>query len=100
MQIEIDPADVRLLVVLLDIASDEFCNHGCNDFNLVRDGGLSSQEVPGVVARARLDLPGDEISDGAAQSDCFLYARFRVLFQRALAAAELSEDSNANVTQR
>ena len=38
------PAEKKLAVHLLKLASDEFSNHGCNDLDLVRDVGLTPEE--------------------------------------------------------
>lgn len=35
----------KLTATLLQTASNEFSNHGCNDFDLVKDGGLSREEA-------------------------------------------------------
>lgn len=35
----------ELTATLLKMASAEFSNHGCNDFDLVKDGGLSEGEA-------------------------------------------------------
>lgn len=36
--------DLRLAVKLLRLAADEFSNHGCNDFHLLKDGSLYPEE--------------------------------------------------------
>lgn len=38
------PTEKKLVARLLDVAADQFSNHGCNDFDLVKDGGLTSEE--------------------------------------------------------
>ena len=35
----------KLAACLLNIAADEFSNHGCNDFRLRSDGGLTDEEA-------------------------------------------------------
>lgn len=37
---ELSPAEKKLMRKLMELASEEFSRHGCNDFHLVRDGGL------------------------------------------------------------
>ena len=37
--------EIKLIANLLEMASEEFGNHGCNDFNLIQDGGLSKNEA-------------------------------------------------------
>jgi hypothetical protein len=44
------PAECRLAAALLNLAADEFSNHGCNDFRLRSDGGLDDEEARVVVA--------------------------------------------------
>ncbi len=39
------PAEKKLVVVLLRMAAEEFGNHGCNDFDLVEDGKMTSKEA-------------------------------------------------------
>jgi hypothetical protein len=39
------PAEKRLAAMLLRRASEEFGNHGCNDFDLVCDGGMLAKEA-------------------------------------------------------
>jgi len=41
-------AQLKLASALLRRAADEFSRHGCNDFDLVRDGTLTSEEADGV----------------------------------------------------
>ena len=39
------PADKRLAARLLQVAEEEFGNHGCNDFDLVADGGMLTAKL-------------------------------------------------------
>lgn len=39
------PAEKKLAGKLLRMASEEFGNHGCNDFDLVEDGKLTAKEA-------------------------------------------------------
>lgn len=39
------PLLLRLAAKLLELASDKYCNHGCNDLDLVDDLGLTSEEA-------------------------------------------------------
>ena len=55
----------KLVAKMLTLASAEFSNHGCNDFHLLRDGGLTALEA----AEVREAL----VRDGAVESvfgDC------------------------------
>jgi len=51
-------AEKRLAGRLLQMASDEFSNHGCNDFDLVGDGGMLAKEAK-EFRRAYHDWNGD-----------------------------------------
>lgn len=35
----------KLIVLFLEKASDEFSNHGCNDFDLIEEGNLTEEQV-------------------------------------------------------
>jgi hypothetical protein len=39
------PAQLKIARKLLNLASEEFSNHGCNDFDLIKDGGLTKAEA-------------------------------------------------------
>lgn len=39
------PAQIKIARILLERAADEFSNHGCNDFDLIRDGKLTKEEA-------------------------------------------------------
>ena len=39
------PYELKLIAKLLEIAADQFANHGCNDFDLVREAGLTPEEA-------------------------------------------------------
>ena len=41
--------EMKLAAALLDMAADQFSNHGCNDFDL-RQHGLSLPEIRDLVA--------------------------------------------------
>lgn len=57
------PAERKLVVYLLERASDEFSNHGCNDLHLVKDVGLTSDESFEVrkAITAAGDYPDEEV---------------------------------------
>jgi hypothetical protein len=37
--------EIKLAAKLLEVASEKFSNHSCNDFELVREVGLTSEEA-------------------------------------------------------
>lgn len=39
------PYELKLIAKLLELASDKFANHGCNDYNLVKEAGLTLEEA-------------------------------------------------------
>lgn len=39
------PAEKKLASKMLDMASEEFGHHGCNDFDLVTEGGMTAEEA-------------------------------------------------------
>jgi len=49
--------ELKSIVKLLELASEEYSNHGCNDFDLIRDGGLSLREARQVMA-VLVAMPG------------------------------------------
>ena len=50
------PAIMRLAATLLDLAADQFSNHGCNDFRMPED--LEEEDLKTLVTYLR--LTGDE----------------------------------------
>ena len=92
MQIDLTPADLKVLIVLLDRAGDEFANHGCNDFDLIKDGGLAPGEVEEMKTRMQVEFPGEEAEafDRDSQYDWLLFRRYEKLFQKALERAAIS----------
>ena len=44
------PAERKLTACLLKLASEEFSDHGCNDFSLRKDGKLTDAEAKEIVA--------------------------------------------------
>lgn len=47
------PAERKLCAKVLRMASDQFCNHGCNDFHLVKEGGLTPEESYNIRVKMR-----------------------------------------------
>jgi hypothetical protein len=72
----------KLAAALMRLAADEFSNHGCNDFDMVKGAGLTLQQCDAV--RALYDAyNGDEPMEPvnrAMHADCalmgYLAARF------------------------
>jgi hypothetical protein len=40
----LSPHEIKLIAKLLEIASDKFSNHGCNDFKLTEEAELTPEE--------------------------------------------------------
>jgi len=89
MQIDLEPSDLKVLIVLLDRAGDEFANHGCNDFHLLRDAGLAPGEAEELKTRMQVEMPADaEVFDHDCQYDWLLFRRFQHLFEKALKSVQ------------
>lgn len=86
MHIDLTPAELKLLIVLLDRAGDEFGNHGCNDFSLLRDGELTPGEAEEMKSRLQAGLCTEEaqVFDNDVQYDWALLRYFQGVFERAL----------------
>lgn len=66
------PTEKKLASLLLNLAADEFSNHGCNDFHLIKDGGLTAEEVRKVQEALFEDGVSDEIYDSEYSMDWML----------------------------
>ena len=66
------PIEKKLASLLLNLAADEFSNHGCNDFNLIKEGGLTAEEVRKVQEALFEDGISDEIYDSEYSMDWML----------------------------
>jgi hypothetical protein len=85
MQINLEPSDLKVLIKLLGMAGDEFSNHGCNDFHLLKDGGLAPGEAEAMKTRMQVEFPGEEEAfDRDIQYDWLLMRRFQRVFENAL----------------
>ena len=78
--------EIKLLAQLLSMAQEEFGNHGCNDFSLTRDGGLTPGEAEEFVSLAQASSPGEEevFDGGDIQFDSTLYSYFKQRVARLL----------------
>ena len=78
--------EVKLLVQLLNMAEEEFGNHGCNDFSLTKDGGLTPGEAEEFVSVAQASCPGEEetFDGGDDQFDSTLFWYFKQKVARLL----------------
>jgi hypothetical protein len=89
MQINLELSDLKVLVVLLDWAGDEFANPGCNDFHLIEDAGLAPGEAEEMKTRMQVELPEEAKSfDSDCQDIAGLFRRYQSLFERALGGIE------------
>ena len=59
----------KLIAKMLRIAAEEFSNHGCNDFNLETDGGLSKEEAQEALRKMYEDGFLDEKETNPNQLD-------------------------------
>ena len=86
MNLDLIPADLKVLIALLHKAGDEFGNHGCNDFHLVKDAGLTPGEAEALKSRMQAGASGDEARayDRDYQYDWLLFRRYEQVFKAAL----------------
>lgn len=90
MQINLEPSDLKVLIQLLDMAGDQFANHGCNDFHLLKDGGLTPGEAEEMKSRMQAEFPGEEEGfDSDCQYDWLLMRRFQKLFENVLKSVQV-----------
>lgn len=66
----------KLAAKLLNMAADEFGNHSCNDFDLVRDGGLTAERAKEVQKALVSDGICDEVYVGLVTFDWMLMRWF------------------------
>ena len=66
------PVEKKLASILLNLASDEFDNHGCNDFHLMMDGGLTEEEAKSVQESLVKDGISDEVINSKYSQDSLL----------------------------
>jgi hypothetical protein len=41
----LQPRELKLAAKLLELAADQFASHGCNDFDLVQEAGLTPEQA-------------------------------------------------------
>lgn len=81
--------EAKVLTKLLKLAGDEFSNHGCNDFDLIRNGGLAPGEAEEFVTKLQVENPGqEEHYDRQYQGDWLLMRHFQHKLERALSAPD------------
>ncbi len=91
VQINLSEDEARILTKLLKIAGEEFSNHGCNDFNVGRELGVSQEraiEIAHTMHEKMIDLGVDE--EGTRREspyllDSMLFSYFEVLFRERIA---------------
>lgn len=66
----------RLLVKVLEMASDTFSNHGCNDFNL-KDHGLTKDEIKELQHAIAVNLDLEEEQEGEWTQDWMVMDHLR-----------------------
>lgn len=75
---EMSPAVRKAAIVILERASEEFSNHGCTDFDLVNDAGLSKKEALEVLQQMHEwdDGGGDKPKAGDSYTNDWLFMNF------------------------
>lgn len=82
--IHITIAQAKTILALLGKASDEFGNHGCNDFDLIADAKLTGDEAAGIVATIRATAPGSAPLLSRHQHDWVLMDVMAAMLRRQL----------------
>jgi|GEM_PF-2057083 hypothetical protein len=54
----LQPYELKLAAKLLEMASEKFSNHGCNEFDLIAEAGLTIEEAT-AINRACFQRTGD-----------------------------------------
>jgi hypothetical protein len=52
------PHELKLAAKLLELAADQFASHGCNDFDLVQEAGLTPEQAY-EINKAYVNWNGD-----------------------------------------
>lgn len=87
IEIKLTVPEAKILAVLLDMAGDQFGSHGCNDFHLIKDGGLSPGEAQELIAQLQVNHPGEEDGfDREQQYDWMLLGHFLKVVRKQLDA--------------
>jgi len=74
---EMSPGLRKAAIVILQRAAEEFSNHGCNDFDLCAEAGLTKDEALDVLKQIRWwsgdkNMPEPERGDTVATDWCIL----------------------------
>lgn len=90
VRLELSDNEARILAHILERASDEFSNHGCNDFDLTTELGLDEstakavgQELLRAMVKNGTADEGQLESSGRYLYDWQLYTYFRKRVQEA-----------------
>lgn len=83
--LQLTDTEARILALLLKMASNEFSNHGCNDFDIRSELKLNAQDAQSVALELRASLAEtqcceeeDRESTSPYFLDWFLMEHFRV----------------------
>lgn len=87
-QITLSAAELKVLVSLIDRASDEMSSHGCNDYSLTRDADLTAEEANTVREMMYSHLSEDEqySRNDDDQADWLVLNCFNHKFKKALSS--------------
>jgi hypothetical protein len=64
---QLTPTEQRLIQILLNKAADEFGNHGCNDFDVVSEAGLTNADSD-KLWQALADWDAKELAENVGKS--------------------------------
>lgn len=73
-------AERKLISILLNLAADEFGKHGCNDFNLIKDGGLTKEEAKEIFDKLNKEMYDEPRNESVYTFDWLLMRWFAKKF--------------------
>ncbi len=96
------PYEIKLIGKLLEMASDKFGNHSCNDFDLVEDGGLTVEQAKEL--NHKLALADDDDPDlydhvGEEFGDAYLMGYYAQQFRRSVSGGVLRQKTSFQMAE-
>jgi hypothetical protein len=85
INVEMTEAEAAVFIAMLERASEEFSNHGCNDFHLVQDAGLKPKDVSPFLKRMVESGTLDDEADvkGPYTMDWIILSHLQTLIEKA-----------------
>lgn len=79
--------EALLLLDLLGRAEEEMGNAGCNDYDIVRPSGFTTEERIAFMDKVKEQFPKDEVDYLRIQNDWFMLMYFTKLIRKAADAS-------------